>query len=142
MSEIEQVTARCVCGKVTMTAKKVKSKVGACHCSTCRQWGGGPLMTIDCGSEVEISGASNVARYDSSAWAERGFCNHCGSHLFYRLKQNDQYIVPVGLIEEQQQLSFDHQIFIDEKPDYYEFANQTHNMTGAEVFAAYAPAED
>ena len=24
----------------------------------------------------------------SSAWAERGFCKNCGSHLFYRLKEN------------------------------------------------------
>ena len=35
--------------------------------------------------------------------------------------------------------AFKSQIFIDEKPGYYEFANQTHNMTGAEVFAAFAP---
>ena len=34
---------------------------------------------------------------------------------------------------------FTSQIFIDEKPSYYEFANRTHNMTGAEVFAAFAP---
>ncbi len=32
---------------------------------------------------------------------------------------------------------FSSQIFIDEKPAYYEFANKTHNMTGAEVFAAF-----
>ena len=31
------------------------------------------------------------------------------------------------------------QIFIDEKPAYYDFANKTKNMTGAEVFAAFAP---
>ncbi|MGU9957631.1 MAG: hypothetical protein ACNYPI_08410 [Arenicellales bacterium WSBS_2016_MAG_OTU3] len=32
----------------------------------------------------------------------------------------------------------DHQIFIEEKLDYYNFAEKTHNMTGAEVFALYA----
>jgi hypothetical protein len=31
------------------------------------------------------------------------------------------------------------QIFIDEKPAYYTFANQTKTMTGAEVFAMFAP---
>ena len=35
--------------------------------------------------------------------------------------------------------AFTSQIFIDEKPAYYDFANKTHNMTGAEVFAAFAP---
>ena len=34
------------------------------------------------------------------------------------------------------------QIFIDEKPAYYDFANKTHNMTGAEVFAQFAPGGD
>ena len=38
--------------------------------------------------------------------------------------------------------AFKSQIFIDEKPAYYDFANKTHNMTGAEVFAAFAPPTD
>ena len=30
-----------------------------------------------------------------------------------------------------------HQVFVDERPSYYEFANKTDDMTGAEVFAKY-----
>lgn len=142
MSKEKQVKAHCVCGKVTIAAKSVQKKVGACHCSTCRRWGGGPYMTIDFGSQVEIGGEEHISRYNSSEWAERGFCQSCGSHLFYRLKHNNQYMVPAGLLEEESQLVFDHQVFVDEKPEYYDFANKTHDMTGAEVFAAYAPAED
>jgi hypothetical protein len=41
--------------------------------------------------------------------------------------------------EENEGLVFDRQIFIDEKPEYYSFANETKNMTGAEVFAQFAP---
>jgi hypothetical protein len=37
---------------------------------------------------------------------------------------------------------FDHQIFIDEKSEYYCFSNETQNMTGAEVFAMFAPATE
>ena len=33
---------------------------------------------------------------------------------------------------------FDHQVFIDEKPDYYSFANETKDMTGQELFAMFA----
>jgi hypothetical protein len=32
---------------------------------------------------------------------------------------------------------FDHQVFIDEKPGFYCFANETHTMTGAELFAQF-----
>ena len=34
------------------------------------------------------------------------------------------------------------QIFVDEKPAYYDFANKTKNMTGAEVFAAFGASQD
>ena len=33
---------------------------------------------------------------------------------------------------------FNHQVFIDKKPAYYEFKNNTENMTEAEVFEKYA----
>jgi len=50
--------------------------------------------------------------------------------------------MPAGLFDDDQAFEMDHQIFIDEKPNYYSFANKTDNMTGAEVFAKYASADD
>jgi len=35
-------------------------------------------------------------------------------------------------------VTFTSEIFIDEKPDYFSFANDTKKMTGAEVFAMFA----
>src|SRR3989338_3269929 len=126
---------KCLCGAVTVTAKQVSKNLGACHCGMCRKWTGGPLFAIDCGTEVAFEGQDYIATYDSSAWAERGFCKKCGTHLFYKLKAKSQYIVATGLFDDIKTYHFDHQIFIDEKPEYYAFENQTHNMTGAEVFA-------
>ena len=94
-------------------------------------------MAIDCGTEVEVTGTSMVGVFASSEWAERGFCTACGSHLYYRLKQSGQYIVPAGLFGGDATVNFDHQVFIDEKPSYYDFANETNDMTGAEVFAKF-----
>jgi hypothetical protein len=96
-------------------------------------------MEVDCGTEVVFSGADHITVYRSSEWAERGFCQRCGSHLFYRLKATRQHMVPVGLFDACEGLVFDQQVFIDEKPAYYDFANETENMTGAELFAKYAP---
>jgi len=96
-------------------------------------------MAIDCGTDVSIIGEDDVSVFDSSPWAERGFCSKCGTHLFYRIKQKKQYIVPVGLLDDDPSFVFEHQVFIDEKPPYYQFSNQTNDMTGAEVFAKYAP---
>lgn len=143
MSEDHQARGRCLCGAVQFNVSKLGKEAGACHCSMCRTWGGGPLLAVDCGTEVACeAGQEHISVFDSSAWAERGFCGKCGTHLLYRLKDSRQYIMPVGLFQDEQAFVFDHQIFIDEKPAYYSFANETENMTGAEVFAKYAPPQD
>ncbi|PHQ72191.1 MAG: aldehyde-activating protein [Sneathiella sp.] len=129
----------CLCGDVKITAKMSENGVGVCHCSTCRKWGGGPFLSTDCGTDVALMGEENIGVFNSSDWAERGFCKKCGTHLFYRLKETGQYIVPMGLFENGDDFVLDHQIFIDEKPAFYSFANETTDMTGAEVFAKFAP---
>lgn len=55
----------------------------------------------------------------------------------YRPILNRQYLMAAGFFTDSDGLNFDHQVFIDEKPDFYEFANETQNMTGAEVFARF-----
>ena len=138
MSDPIEATGSCLCGCVTLSVKKMSLQVGACHCSMCRKWGGGPLLAVDCGTEVAITGEEQVRVFDSSDWAERGFCSACGTHLFYRLKQTGQHIVSAGLFDDPPELDFDHQVFIDEKPGYYAFSNETKDLTGAEVFAMFS----
>jgi hypothetical protein len=128
----------CLCGAVTLLTTTMSPLVSACHCTMCRQWGGGALLVVECGSDVNFAGEENIGVYASSEWAERGFCTKCGSHLFYKLKQNSQYYIPVGLFAPIAGLIFDHQVFIDEKPEYYTFANETKNLTGAELLAQFA----
>lgn len=138
MSEKLTAKGRCLCGAVEVIAHQMDRHAGCCHCSFCRKWVGGPFMTVDCGSEVEFGGADKITVYESSDWAERGFCSQCGSHLFYRLKGNRQHHMPVGIFDKEAELDLDHQVFIDEKPDYYAFANETQNLTGEQVFALFA----
>ena len=112
--------------------------MGSCHCRMCRKWSGGPFFATDCGTNVSFEGKENMCIYDSSDWAERGFCNKCGSHLFYRLKKNNKYFLPIGLFDNDTNFTFDHEIFFDEKPHYYKFSDKTKHMTGAEIFAQFA----
>ncbi len=137
MSEIVEGQGKCLCGAVKVNAKSMKIEVGACHCSMCRKWGGGPLMATDCSTEVSFEGEENISIFVSSEWAERACCNKCGTHLYYRLKANKQYFMSVGLFENEERFTFGHQVFIDNKPTYYSFANETKNMTEAEIFAKY-----
>lgn len=131
-------SGRCLCGAVSFTSSSLSTRVSACHCAMCRKWGGGPFMEVDCGSDIDFEGVDAIKVYNSSDWAERGFCQHCGSHLFYRLKESRQHMVPVGLFDQQDDLVFENQVFIDKKPSYYCFSNNTEEMTEAEILALFA----
>ena len=137
MNQDFEANGGCLCGAVSFTARHARSSIGACHCDMCRQWSGGPFMGVHCGSEVIFRGQECISIYASSAWAERGFCKRCGSHLFYRLKQSLLYFIPVGLFAEQDRFTLDRQSYIDCKPAYYEFANATQDMTRAEMLDKY-----
>ena len=113
----------CLCGIVSVTVTTKSNHVGVCHCSMCRKWGGGPLFAVEFAS--------------SSEWAERGFCQQCGTHLFYRLKQGGHYALPVGLLDSADDWKITEQIFIDQKPPYYSLAEKTKQLTGEEVFAQF-----
>lgn len=45
--------------------------------------------------------------------------------------------MPVDLFEDLEHIRFQGQIFIDEKPGYFNFANQTEMKTGQELFAEF-----
>lgn len=96
-------------------------------------------MTLECHQTPRIEGVEHVRTYPSSEWAERGFCAHCGTHLFYRLTQREFYALPVGMFDEGGSWPFELQVFVDEKPGNYQFANATQEMTGEEVFKAWSP---
>ncbi len=81
---------------------------------------------------MAIYSGDSVSVYKSSEWAERGFCENCGSHLFYRF-QGNQHMILAGLFDNDEDFVFDTQFFIDNKPSFYGFANETANLTGAEV---------
>ncbi|NQZ80748.1 MAG: GFA family protein [Colwellia sp.] len=138
MSELKSATASCLCGSVKITANEINPKFSVCHCQTCRTWGGAPYFAVQCGENVEIEGADNIKKYESSAWASRGFCSQCGTHLFYQLKQTGAYNMPVGLFKELRGLSMNMQYFSDKRPDYYCFTNETKEMTEAEIMAYFA----
>ncbi len=87
---------------------------------------------------MRFRGLTPVA-YRSSEWAERGFCPTCGTHLFYHLLPTDEYIVPAGLFQSES-FQLASQIFIDEKPDFYELKNETPTLTGQQVFEQFAQA--
>jgi hypothetical protein len=139
MSNEGIVTGGCLCGAVRFTAAPANRHVDACHCGMCRRWAAGPFFARDCGGTLKIEDASSLGVYRSSEWAERLFCKKCGTPLFYRLIEPNTHFVSAEAFDDREGYTFSTQIFTDDKPAYYDFANKTRTMTGAEVFAAFAP---
>ena len=136
MSEQSRICGRCLCGAVKFTAQVEKAEASVCHCHMCQRWSAGPLFVVECvPGSLRIADEENVAMYRSSEWASRGFCKTCGSVLFWRSHDGKFDAVSAGAIDDKTGLKFTSEIFIDEKPAYYDFANETKRMTGAEFIA-------
>ena len=143
MSEGGKLTGGCLCGAVRFAATPAKPEMDVCHCSMCQRWTGGVFMSTSCGTSLEIvEGEGELGLYPSSEWAERGFCRKCGSSLFWRGIEDGHVAVSMQAFDDPTRFSFAEEIFIDEKPATYSFANQTRKMTGAEVIAAYAAKQE
>lgn len=134
------MNGQCLCGAVSFSSPTTR-EIGACHCGYCRRWGGGPLLAVHCGPDVRFSDPGHITVYQSSDWAERAFCKHCGSHLYYRLLATGEYFVPAGAFDTDD-FELASQIYVDRKPPYYDFANDTPMLTEQQVIALFAKSDD
>jgi hypothetical protein len=132
------LSGQCLCGAVRFTCEVEKLHADACHCSMCRRWAGGPALAVQVASLPDITGSENVAVYKSSDWGERHFCKICGSNLFWRAPDFGYEAVCAGTLDDLSSFAMTTEIFIDEKPEFYSFSNDTKKLTGAQVAALFA----
>lgn len=124
--------AQCLCKAVTLDVAD-NQEIHACHCGFCRKWGGSAGFTTQV-QGIKTDDADNISTYQSSAWAERAFCKTCGSHLYFRHLETDNYYVSAGLFDGVA-FKLASQIFVDKKACYYELANDTPKLTESEFLA-------
>lgn len=128
---------QCLCGAVTLSTPKSINEISACHCRMCQKWNSGPAMSVDCGDEVTLSGEESITYYASSDFGERAFCQQCGTHLFYHLLTPSTYYVSAGLFVDENEEIKDRklamQIFVDSKPQYYNFVEKTPMLTAEDI---------
>jgi len=127
---------QCLCGAVTFAADEVDTEIGACHCNMCQRWSGGIFIAAT-SRGVTFEGEKNISTYRSSDWAERGFCNKCGTLLFYRLLDSDEYELCPGVFDDQSDFVLTGEIFIDRKPDGYALAGEHPRLTEVETLERY-----
>ena len=135
---------QCVCGATTFTVELKNHDVHACHCSICRRQTSGVIMTIDVEQgSLQFTQDEHLSIYNSSDWGERGFCDCCGTNLFWRTKDQSYCNINAFALDQQpQDIKFDMEIFIDNKPEFYAFNNETKKLTEADVIALFAGTTD
>ncbi|KPF43856.1 GFA family protein [Rhizobium sp. AAP43] len=114
---------RCLCEAVTVTVDCDLAPVSFCHCSQCRRQTGLYYATTSAPtSAVHISGEEHVSRYRSSPDAERGFCRHCGSALFWKADGEEIISLMAGLFDKPTGLTGGYHIYCADKGDFYEIS--------------------
>lgn len=139
-----ELSGRCMCGEVTITATPAKPSLGACHCDQCRQWTSSMLISFP--ARPGYAALGPVRTYVSSPWAERAFCGTCGSALWYRVTapgdMHGHTQIAAGLFDNAADGRLSLELYIDKKPDGYAFEGEPSRLTKAEVEAMFDPSPD
>ena len=131
------ISGHCLCGAVAFTAKAETLNVGACHCGMCRRWISGPYLALAVNGGISVESGENIGACTASEWSGGAFCKVCSSTLYRRMADSHHYALSAGALEDQSQLKFADEIFIEDQPAYYAFTNETKRQTGEEVIADF-----
>lgn len=124
MNEGIERAGGCLCGAVRFLVRHA-GEVVLCHCGMCRRVHGGPLFAVMCEGEPVFEAGSTVGVYRSSEQGERGFCQQCGSTLYFRHRAQDAFAFTAGSFDDQAPMMVTGQIYMDDKPGFYALANDT-----------------
>ncbi len=88
MAELpNHVTGSCLCQAIEYTLAMPNLWCAHCHCHMCqRAHGAGYVTWVGfCDNDIEFTqGEDQLKWHDSSKGAQRGFCDECGSTLFFK----------------------------------------------------------
>lgn len=112
----------CLCQGVTYELTGERRPSVACHCIQCRKTSGHYVSATQVGlDDLTITRDDTLVWYRSSPEAERGFCNRCGSSLFWRCESdNGATSVMSGTLDGDTGLDTGKHIFTAFKGDYYD----------------------
>ena len=140
-------TGQCMCGAVSFTAKDAPDHYGVCHCEMCRRWAGSALFASTVPADgITWTGEAHIKTLQSSSWAERGWCQRCGTGLFYHVTaegpMSANYEIPVGLFDDTTGMVLRGEIFFDHRVQGIDLGGEHSRLTRAETLAKFGISEE
>ena len=110
----------CLCGAVRFEVAGPLRPVVYCHCEQCRKTSGHFVAATACNSEdLKITIDRGLRWYRSSPKAQRGFCQHCGSSLFWKPDHDSYVSIMAGSLAAPTGLTSSRHIYVHMAADYY-----------------------
>lgn len=110
----------CLCGGVKYEVTGALLPIVYCHCEQCRKTSGHFVAATSCDPEHLVLHADEELRwYRSSTRAQRGFCQRCGSSLFWRPDGKSYICIMAGTLTLPTALSPSAHIYVHMASDYY-----------------------
>ena len=109
----------CLCGSVRYEVRGLLELASHCHCSMCRKAHGaafGSYARVQRSEFVLLSGADDIASYQSSPEVTRTFCRRCGSTLqFIRATRPNTFSLALGTLDDDPGVRPSMHIYIETK---------------------------
>ena len=131
-NETSITTGGCQCGAVKYKVEGPLREVVNCHCTMCRRLHGnfGPHSKAP-KAQITITENKGLAWYDTSETARRGFCQNCGSGLFWDPHDQDAMGIIAGTLDDTNAFGTMGHIFMGEKADFYDVDDDLPKFEGS-----------
>ncbi len=121
MSTEQTANGGCLCGAVTYKVTGQLRPILYCHCEQCRRTSGHFVAATACRrSQLDINGEKDIKWYSSSPEAQRGFCRHCGSNMFWQPDPGRFWSIWAGTLDRPTGLKASSHIYVHMASDYYD----------------------
>ena len=120
----DSIKGSCLCGSVRFEVKPPFSAFRYCYCSRCRKASGtahAANIVVPQAQLTWVAGEELVTKFDLpgaqrfSVW----FCPRCGTRAPHRIRTQDNYLVPAGLLDDDPPGRPQHAIFCGSRAGWY-----------------------
>ncbi len=114
----------CLCGDVAFEVEGEMREIMACHCTQCRKTSGHFWAATSAPHDkITLREDRGLKWFRSSEWAQRGFCQSCGSSVFWKMDDREDMSIAAGSLDDATGLKTKKHICMATKGEYYEIAD-------------------